>query len=548
MATQKVHGITIDLDVNTKGVDESFKGINKSLKQSKSELTSVNKLLKDDANNVVLLSQKQAILSNSIDSTSKKLKQLQEAKKKADEQDSGVDKNSKQYRELERDIIATKKALEDLRNEQSKNSESFTNAVAGIDLFSEANEKASDSFNKVAIKNSVLSAIITAGIKEVVSAAKEAAQAVGEWANSYRENEVYEKQFENNIRNTADATDEEIDALKKLAAQKSKEGVISKKSITSAYQELATYVESTEAIEGLTDALVDMSAQQYGVDATEESVRNIATTLGKALANGDYSGLTRLGYGFTDAQERIMKWGNEAQRVAVINDVISDSIGGMNEALAETDAGKIFQASQYFNDAKDSVGELVSEIQVNFLDGVMPSVQEFIDGSVEWLQDHKDEIMEMVESVVTWLTSEDVNNFFDEVATLVEHIGEILDYIGKILVDSGALEGAWNILTGIVKGLNEMWDAIVEDVKYIKENGIFSWGMNNYNNTDWSSGSDSWTPGWSGGFGINSGGIGAITLNASFNIQNSNVTNEDLANQMAYQMIDIIDAELGKRM
>lgn len=538
MASQNVHGITIDLDVNTSGVSSSFKEINSSLTSTSRELKAVDKLLKEDANNTVLLAQKQKLLSDAIQKTNEKLKALNEAKEKADSDDS-IDKDSKAYRELERDLEYTKKKLESLEKQQDENNaamkETTKETKKAGDAFEDAGEEALK-FGDI-LKANLLADFIVNGIKMLADTVRDFASELNEWADSYRELEVYEKQFESNIRNTADATDEEIQALKDLARQKEKQGVISKRAITSGYQELATYVESTDAIEGLTDALVDMAAQQYGVDATEESVRNIATTLGKALANGDYSGLTKLGYGFNKQQQYIMKYGNELQRVAVLNDVIESSIGGMNQALADTDAGKIFEMKTYFDDVKTTVGELVSELQVGFAEQIMPTLQPLIDNVLQWLLDHKDDLVEMVQNIVEWLTSDEMVQFYGEVGELVLDIGDIMNYVIKIGEDIGLWEGIFNAVKGVVEGIKELFDAIAADVAAIKGGGIGNWMMGNYMSTDWSV---PFGPMQSGGMMSN------ITLNNTFTINNGDSIDETVVMRWADVLTDRINENLGR--
>ena len=540
MASQRVHGITIDIDVNTNGVAESFKDIKKSLNQTTSELRTVDKLLKEDANNTTLLAQKQNLLADAIEKTKSKLEQLEKAKNKAD-QDSSVDKNSREYRELERDIEFTRKSLEKLEGQQKDTNTQMNNAEHSIQNVGNAMDDASAKAIKFGdiIKANIIADFIIDGLKELANAAKEFAGELNDWANGYRELEVYEKQFESNLKNTADASDEEIASLKKLAKQKERNGVISAKAITSGYQELATYVENAEAIEGLTDVLVDMSAQQYGIDATEESVRNIATTIGKALANGDYSGLTRLGYGFTDTQMRIMKYGTEAQRVAVINDVVSASIGGMNEALAETDAGQLFQVKSYFDDVKESVGQVVSELELGFIQQVLPVLQPFIDDGLKWIIDNKDNFIEIVQSVAEWLTSEDMQEFYKDVGQLAVDIGTILSDLGDILTDSGLLPAAWELFKTLVEGIRDIVHAIAEDIATIRGGGLGNWMMGNYN---------SYYPGTFDVGPMSSGGMmsGSITLNNTFTINNGNSISRETVMQWADVLTDRINENLGR--
>lgn len=543
MASQRVHGITIDLDVNTSGVAQSFSQINKSLNSTAKELKIVDNLLKNDANNTVLMAQKQSLLTDAIEKTSEKLRQLNKAKEEADKITNKTEEQQKDYRALERDIEATTKRLDDYKKQQedtAQKTEDLANANKEVgESFKEASDGALN-FGDI-VKANVVADFIVDGIKAMASAAKEFAGELNEWAEGYRELEVYEKQFESNLKNTADASDEEIASLKALAKQKERQGVISSKAITSAYQELATYVESSEAIEGLTDSLVDMAAQQYGIDATEESVRNIATTLGKALANGDYSGLTRLGYGFDEAQKKIMEYGTEAQRVAVINDVISSSIGGMNEALANTDAGQLFQVASYFDDVKEAVGEVVSELEIGFIQTIMPTLQPFIDDVLKWVIDNKDNFIATAQGVAEWLTSDSMKSFYSDVGQMVQDIGQIMTDLGTILDDSGILPGLWEGFIVIIEGVRDIIHEIAEDIAKIKSGGLGSWLMGNYNSYTWDSGGFG-----SGGFA--SGGMmaGNVTVNNNFSINSNSLITESTVRSWADIITEQVNENLGR--
>ena len=149
----------------------------------------------------------------------------------------------------------------------------------------------------------------------------------------------------------------------KLAEAKEKNGVVSKAAILNGYQELATYTTQKESIEALTDAMLDMTVQQYGMNATEEQTLSIATRLGKALSNGDYSGLAKMGYYFTEAEKAAMKYGTEEDRVNALLEAITASVGGMNEALAQTNEGSLKVAISYIDDMKESLGGLFNDIK-----------------------------------------------------------------------------------------------------------------------------------------------------------------------------------------
>jgi hypothetical protein len=107
--------------------------------------------------------------------------------------------------------------------------------------------------------------------------------------------------------------------------------------------------------------LDDMIAQQYGYNATTDSAVTISTMLGKVL-QGQTSALSRYGYSFDEAQEKLLKYGTEEERVATLAQVVSESVGGVNKALADTPTGKMKQLSNDFGDLQETLGNLISNV------------------------------------------------------------------------------------------------------------------------------------------------------------------------------------------
>lgn len=102
----EIKGITIEIGGDTSKLNRALNEMGKSLKTTQNELKHVEKSLKLDPSNVTLLTQKQKLLTKAIDDTAKNLDALKKAKEQADN-DAGVDKNSEQYRRLEREISDT---------------------------------------------------------------------------------------------------------------------------------------------------------------------------------------------------------------------------------------------------------------------------------------------------------------------------------------------------------------------------------------------------------------------------------------------------------
>lgn len=195
---------------------------------------------------------------------------------------------------------------------------------------------------------------------EQMSSAVQALQSVmHDLTDAYAVQSAAEARLEQVMRNTMDATEAEIQSIKDLTAAQQQLGIVGDEVQLSGAQELATYLSKKESLEALIPVMNDMIAQQYGYNASAESAVTIATMMGKVL-DGQTGALSRYGYTFTEAQEQILKFGTEEERAATLAEVVEQSVGGMNEALAATPYGKIVQANNAFGDLKETIGAMIA--------------------------------------------------------------------------------------------------------------------------------------------------------------------------------------------
>lgn len=180
--------------------------------------------------------------------------------------------------------------------------------------------------------------------------------------SAYAAQEAVEVKLAQVMRNTMGATDDQIQSIKDLCSAQQELGVIGDEVQLAGAQELGTYLEKTDTLKKLIPVMNDMVAQQYGLEASQESAVGIATMLGKVM-EGQTSALSRYGYSFDEAQEYILKFGTEEERAAVLADVVSASVGGMNEALAQTSSGQMQQLANTIGDIKEKIGEMLTGIQ-----------------------------------------------------------------------------------------------------------------------------------------------------------------------------------------
>lgn len=101
----RFRGITIEIDGNTTKLETALKRVDRETRALDRELRKVDKALKFNPTSVSLWEEKQRLLTKQVDETGSKLEKLKQAQDKMDA--DGVDKNSEEYRNLQREIALT---------------------------------------------------------------------------------------------------------------------------------------------------------------------------------------------------------------------------------------------------------------------------------------------------------------------------------------------------------------------------------------------------------------------------------------------------------
>jgi len=261
--------------------------------------------------------------------------------------------------------------------------------------------------------------LATAGIAKLT-------QTVGSGIEAWNLRVAAETRLSAIMRNTMNATDADIKSILDLTSAQQKLGVVDAASQTAGAQELATYLSRRDSLEKLLPVMNDMLTQQYGLNATQEQAQNIAGMMGKVM-DGQVGALSRYGYKFSEAQEKILKYGKETQRATVLAEVIAESIGGVNAALVKTPEGKWKQHENEMGELMERVGK----VAVGFRTALFPVIE--ASGA-------------LFEKLVSW---------FEENS---EAISGFLNKIGGVV--SFALEGVFKVLGGIVNLFFWWWDAL----------------------------------------------------------------------------------------
>lgn len=168
------------------------------------------------------------------------------------------------------------------------------------------------------------------------------------------------------MRQRMGASAKEIQQIKDLCSAQQALGVIGDEVQLSGAQQLATFLKQTSSLNTLIPAMNNLIAQQKGLNATTEKAYMVGNMMGKAM-QGQASALRRVGITFSEAEEKVLKYGNEQQRAAMLAQIITNNVGRMNQALAATENGRLKQVSNTLDDIKEAAGGAVTRVLTVFL-------------------------------------------------------------------------------------------------------------------------------------------------------------------------------------
>lgn len=414
--------------------------------------------------------------------------ELGEAGKETDAFGRALDSAGKEIGDAEKETDGLGKALDDAGNEMDEAGKETKNLGDEMD---ETGKKTSI-FGEV-LKANLAADAIKAGLKAIVDMVKEVGRAVKDYVSSSMEmaSAAAESQtlLTQVMRNTMDASDDEVKSLLELAAAQEKVGVVSKTAQTTALAELASFVERKQSLEEMLPVMNDYIAYQYGATASSEQARNVATALGKAI-NGSIDGLAKQGFTLTQAQKEWFKTASEMERVQFITEMVGESMNGVNAALAQTDAGKMSSLKTVMDNTKISVGTLANEFKAQILGQMLPSISSLSDaflgvihgeGSVEDMAKAFDEVfieilhlideflpklLELGSQILTAIVTGIANNM----DTIVAGALNVIDMLSKTLLDllpmivEAGTKLLLGLLDGIIKALPTLVEAAIEIV------------------------------------------------------------------------------------
>ena len=130
---KKINGLTVAITADTSGVTNGLKEISTESVKVSNNLKSVESLLKLDPTNTELLAERQKLLSQSVETTSKKLEQLKSAQDDVNRAFSAGEISDAEYIAFQKELVNTQKRLDDMTKSEEDAASATKNLAKEVD-------------------------------------------------------------------------------------------------------------------------------------------------------------------------------------------------------------------------------------------------------------------------------------------------------------------------------------------------------------------------------------------------------------------------------
>lgn len=288
MASSKIKGLTVEIGGDTTKLGKALADVEKKSRSLSSELKGVNRLLKLDPNNIVLLKQKQDLLTKSIQETREKLKTLKSVQKQVNEQWRNGEIGEEQFRDFQREIQATRIKLQSLKSDMRE----FGSASAQV--IADAGKKVQDFGGKVEAAGQKLKGVSAGAGLLLVGASKTAIDFESAWAG---------------VTKTVDGTEEELNSIKQGILDLAQSTASSAEDIAAVAETAGQLGVATGDVLSFTETMVRLGdSTNLSADEAASSIARIYNIMGGKMDTVDAFGasLVDLGNNFATTEAEIL--------------------------------------------------------------------------------------------------------------------------------------------------------------------------------------------------------------------------------------------------
>ena len=489
MAKKILKGLTIEISGDTQKFSDSMKTINQEAKDIQSQLNLVNKMLKLDPNNTELIREKFNLLSQSLQTTQEKIKNLKAAQQALDKEFEAGKITETQY----------KSATNDLNKELHKTELQEKLNKKEVDSAKKAIEQKTGITQLATLANTAYAASSNYVALAIAAATAAASASIGVFAGVYVSVLGLSKAVGDLAAKSAKAADDlntlsKVTGISTASLQKYKYAAdqvdVSQETISGSLKKLTSSIrsaqkqtgEASETFKKLGVSLTDSNGKLKNQEElfyesikalskiTDETERNIAaqTLFGKSAA--ELNPLIQGGI------ETLKKYGEEAEHLGLI--VSQDLLDSANDFNNSIDLIKASTEAFFFrfgteiasslapsleiikNSVQSLFSNLISVFQNEGVTGLSNSAGSIIENFINQIIGQAEKVSTAGFAILKSLLNGLKNNIEEISKTITEFISYFTEEV--IVLMPLILEIGTKIFTGILQGLLESMPALEE--------------------------------------------------------------------------------------
>jgi hypothetical protein len=200
------------------------------------------------------------------------------------------------------------------------------------------------------------------GISSVAAIGSYAVGTINKAVSAYEGLEQQQLKLVTIMHQRMGASADVIASVNQQISAESRLGVVSGSVQRAGAQQVATFLNQASSINTLLPAMNDLAVQQHGYNVTAQDMTGIANLFGKAMM-GQSTALKRVGITMDENQASLLKTLPEGERAALLAQIITQNVGNMNSAFAQTPEGQKTQAVQKLGAAWADLGSKIAGVK-----------------------------------------------------------------------------------------------------------------------------------------------------------------------------------------
>lgn len=460
MASKKINGITIAINADTSGVTAGLKDLTSQSVSLSKQLKTVDSLLKLDPKNTELLATKQKLLSDSVETTKKKLQALKGAQEDVKKAVASGSIGTEEYVAFQKELVQTERRLKELEAQENGTADSVQNL--GDDT-----AKAGAQMQEAGEKSGRLSAALKTGVEAAAKAAAAALAAVSAAAFKLTKDIISSTgELEQNLGGSESVFGDYAESIRKSGEEAYKNMGVSQSEYLATANKMGalfqgsgmTIEESAEATQKAMQRAADM-ASVMGIDMSS-ALESVA-----GAAKGNFTMMDNLGVAINDTTLKAYAASHGLGELKTTQDKVSAAMqmfldtteqydGNFAKEATETISGSFGLLSASWQSMIAGLGNSESDID-KITGNVLSALESVVDNIEPVLKNIVKSLPKVVDSLL-----KSVDKLLPKILPMAV---QIIKQLGDALIKSAPrlLKAASGIVQSLVGGITKKLPTLI---------------------------------------------------------------------------------------